>query len=471
MKKNSRKPAVSIFIPTGNRGRSLAKTLASLSKQTYKDFEVIVVDYRSTDNTHQVLAKYSKALRIRVINQEIKGLARASNIALSNAQAPLFIRTDDDIVADPTWIAQVIQTFADNKRVGGVTGPTVIPQSYIKNRDLFIFEKKMRSGSLFWRSIGSLYFQYFLEGNSRKVAHWFRSGAFSLGSNFAHSKKVPEQIVTNLEPCNFALRTHLARQSGGFDETYDGVGEYCEADLAFKIQALGYCLTYNPQASVQHCPSRDGFFNDRPDAASRMSNFMVFYLRHIKPDTIDKMARFLSYLLFLNLYYFSLAIRQKNARQLGSVRGTIRGIMRHYRTRTSPSFTMNKTAEIVHPIVDTRGKLVLFLQNDQIVGSLKFGQLYFVTFEKKGVTRGNHYHKKCDEWFGIVTGRVKVILENIKTHEQTVHILDAKDEEYVRLHVAPEMAHTIVALSAGAILISYANRQWTPDDTYVYQIK
>ncbi len=78
MKKNSRKPAVSIFIPTGNRGRSLAKTLASLSKQTYKDFEVIVVDYRSTDNTHQVLAKYSKALRIRVINQEIKGLARAS---------------------------------------------------------------------------------------------------------------------------------------------------------------------------------------------------------------------------------------------------------------------------------------------------------------------------------------------------------------------------------------------------------
>lgn len=471
MKKNSQKPAVTIFVPTGNRARSLSKMLSSLTKQTYQNFEVVVVDYQSTDKTPQVLAQYSKALRIHLIHQEVKGLVAASNLALTAACAPLFIRTDDDIVARPTWIEEVIRTFAKSKHIGGVTGPTIIPSSYLKNRDLFIFEHKMRSGSLFWKAVGHIYFNYFLEGHSRKVAHWFGSGAFSLGSNFPSATTAGEHDVTNLEPCNFAVRTSLARQVGGFDDVYDGVGEYCEADLAFKIQAFGYRLTYNPHAIVHHCPSRNGFFNDRPAAAHRMSNFMVFYLRHIKPNTLDKMIRFLSYLAFLNVYYFVTFVRQKNILQLGSVWGTIRGIMRYYRTQTSSLFTMKKTEEIVHPIVDARGKLVLFLQNDQMNGPREFGQLYFVTFEKKGVTRGNHYHKKCDEWFGIVTGRVKVLLENIKTHEQAVHILDAKDEEYVRLHVAPEMAHTIVALSAGAILISYANRQWTPDDTYDYQIK
>ena len=144
--------------------------------------------------------------------------------------------------------------------------------------------------------------------------------------------------------------------------------------------------------------------------------------------------------------------------------------MNYYQTKSSSQPTMSRAREMIQPIVDDRGRLVLFLQNDQIQGSREFGQLYFVTFEKKGVTRGNHYHKKCDEWFGIVSGRVKVLLEDIKTHEQTTHILDANDEEYMRLHIAPAVAHTIISLSSHAVLISYANRQWTPDDTYDYQI-
>ena len=48
---------VSIFIPTGNRALSLDKTLQSLTKQAYKNFEVIVVDYKSSDNTEAVIKK------------------------------------------------------------------------------------------------------------------------------------------------------------------------------------------------------------------------------------------------------------------------------------------------------------------------------------------------------------------------------------------------------------------------------
>lgn len=323
-----------IFIPTGNRAKSLNRVLSSLTKQTFKDFEVIVVDYQSTDNTHSIVKSYKNKLNIRLVHQHDKGLANASNLALRHAKGDIFIRTDDDVVMGTGWLNSIRDTFMRYPRVGGVTGPTVMPKKHRKHRDLFLYERMFRTGGLLWRGIGALYFKYFMEGTPRKVGHWFDSGAFSLGSNFEESVHEPVQEVTNLEPCNFAVRTLLLKKIGGFDTVYGGVGEYYEADAAFKIIALGYRLMYNPQVYLNHCPSQEGVYKERPESYSRMVNFVIFYLRHIKPNSTRKFARFISYLLFLNCYYLYTAIRLRQPARFGALPGTVAGMIKYHSRST-----------------------------------------------------------------------------------------------------------------------------------------
>ncbi|QQR64192.1 glycosyltransferase family 2 protein [Candidatus Roizmanbacteria bacterium] len=319
---------VSIFIPTGNRALSLDKTLQSLTKQAYKNFEVIVVDYKSSDNTEAVIKKYSKKLRIKVLRQKTKGLAKAANQALKQARGKIFIRTDDDVIMSKDWLLAIFDTFSKYKDVGGVTGPTVIPVAFRKNRDLFIIEERFKKGNILWKLIGSLYFGYFMDGQPRRVGHWFDSGAFGLGSNFPEAKNEKQHEVSNLEACNFSVRKNLLKKIGGFDTFYSGVGEYHEPDAAFKIKGLGYKLIFNPKASLNHCPSKQGFFNDRPESYSRMINFIVFYRRHIKLDSLRKFFHFIPYLIFLDAYYIYTAVKTKQLKQLGAIPGTIVGFLK-----------------------------------------------------------------------------------------------------------------------------------------------
>ena len=144
---------ISIFIPTGNRADSLKIVLDSLVAQAYQDFDVIVVDYKSTDNTPQIIESFSQKLKITVLHQTEKGLALAANMALEIATGEIFIRTDDDVKMSPGWLQAIQETFAD-PQVGGVTGPTVIPDDYKQNRDLFVFENAFKTGNVFWRTVG-----------------------------------------------------------------------------------------------------------------------------------------------------------------------------------------------------------------------------------------------------------------------------------------------------------------------------
>ena len=320
--------SVSIFIPTGNRAASLEQVLLSLTKQTYKKFEVLIVDYKSTDNTQLVINKYRKLLKIKVIQQKTKGLTKAANLALSRATGKIFIRTDDDVVMDKGWLKAIVTTFESSKKIGGVTGPAVIPLRFRSNRDLLIMEKKFRLGSPIWRLLGKFYFGYLMDNKQYESGLWLDSGAFSFGSNFAHSKKFPQHEVANLEPCNYAVRTKLLKAVGGFDPIYTGVGENHEADAAFKIKGLGYKLMFNPKASLNHCPSKDGFFNDRPSSYSRMLNFIIFYRRNIKLNSFRKVHKFFIYLTFQNCYYIYAAVVNRQPKQLGALMGTIVGLLK-----------------------------------------------------------------------------------------------------------------------------------------------
>ena len=99
--------ALGIVIPTHNRPDALLECLAHLERQTFGDFEVVVVDDGSTDSTQSQLQDYMEKtpLAIRYTAQQNSGPAKARNRGISLLDAPVCLLLGDDIFASPTLVA------------------------------------------------------------------------------------------------------------------------------------------------------------------------------------------------------------------------------------------------------------------------------------------------------------------------------------------------------------------------------
>jgi glycosyltransferase involved in cell wall biosynthesis len=84
---------VSVVIPAYNQSAYLTTAVESVLSQTYKNFEVIIVDDGSTDDTPSVVDKFSE--QVRCIRQENQGLAGARNTGIRNGPSDRSIGCDD----------------------------------------------------------------------------------------------------------------------------------------------------------------------------------------------------------------------------------------------------------------------------------------------------------------------------------------------------------------------------------------
>jgi dTDP-4-dehydrorhamnose 3,5-epimerase-like enzyme len=120
---------------------------------------------------------------------------------------------------------------------------------------------------------------------------------------------------------------------------------------------------------------------------------------------------------------------------------------------------------------DKRGQLVVFLKDNELPRPYRnFGQVYFVTFNGRGVVRGNHYHKKWREWAGVVQGKIRVVLENVRTRRQKEVILDGTSQKQIRIEIPPYTAHAFKSLTATASLVCYTHTPWSPHDDFTYSL-
>lgn len=125
---------VSIIIPTYNRAKFIGITLESFALQKYpkNKFEIIVMDNNSTDSTESVVKKLAiKYPIIRYFEEPRQGVHYARNSAIKHAKGEVLYYTDDDMIAEPDLLINLIPIFEKDEKIATISGK-VLPKWEIK---------------------------------------------------------------------------------------------------------------------------------------------------------------------------------------------------------------------------------------------------------------------------------------------------------------------------------------------------
>ena len=112
MKKISKHPSVSVIIPTYNRGWVLKEAVESVLAQDFGDYELIVVDDGSTDNSQEILQSYQQDLI--VLRQSNRGVSAARNRGIAEASGQLVAFLDSDDLWLPHKLSHQVGFFNTN---------------------------------------------------------------------------------------------------------------------------------------------------------------------------------------------------------------------------------------------------------------------------------------------------------------------------------------------------------------------
>ncbi|HYE03318.1 MAG TPA: glycosyltransferase [Phycisphaerales bacterium] len=105
------RPELSVIVPFYNLGRYLPETLASLSRQTYRDFELLIVDDGSTEPDSLALLDDLRSRGYRVIAKRNGGLGSARNAGFEAARGDFVLPIDADDIAHPTWAQTLLSAI------------------------------------------------------------------------------------------------------------------------------------------------------------------------------------------------------------------------------------------------------------------------------------------------------------------------------------------------------------------------
>lgn len=213
------KTTVSVIINTHNRAPYLRRLLPALERQTGVDFEVVVVNGPSTDDTASVLAHYHG--RIKVVNCPTSNLSLSRNLGIAASAGEVVAFIDDDALPiDERWLARYAEAFAagEGRRLGAVGGPVL-------HRDTARHEFNGGATSDYGFQIFDVEVQGQVAVDNRR---WFPRVA---GGNCAYSRAALADV-------------------GGFDERYAYYLD--ESDLCVRLVRAGWGVRLIQANAIRH---------------------------------------------------------------------------------------------------------------------------------------------------------------------------------------------------------------------------
>lgn len=176
-------PKVSVIVPTYNSAAFIRETLESILSQDYQDFEILIVDDASTDNTKDVVAAISsEKIRYLCLPQNHGGPSKARNVGITNAKGEFIAVFDSDDIMQTGRLStavslldtfpDVAMTFTDILKFNEKTGD--YPESLLKGYDRFASLKKTRHGSKLYvidseQAYSCLFYENFVSTSSVTV--------------------------------------------------------------------------------------------------------------------------------------------------------------------------------------------------------------------------------------------------------------------------------------------------------------
>ena len=197
-------PRVSVVVCTYNGGATLDQCLRSLLGLDYPDYEVIVVDDGSTDDTRAILERFPE---VKAIHQPNRGLSVARNVGLRAATGEIVAYTDSDCFADPDWLTHLVHQLV-RSGAAAVGGPNLTPDD-----------------------------------------GWLTACVAASPGQPTHVLE-SDQVAEHIPGCNMAFRREVLEAINGFDPQYRKAGD--DVDVCWRLQQAGYWITFTPAAFVWH---------------------------------------------------------------------------------------------------------------------------------------------------------------------------------------------------------------------------
>lgn len=213
-------PEVTIIIPNYNGKQLLENCIATLEKQTFRDFEVLVVDNGSTDKSAELT---SDTLALRVIAlQENTGFCGAVNVGIRETKTPYVILLNNDTEAEADFVEALLAGIRSSERIFSAGA------MMIDYRD----RTRIDNAGDYYTALGWAV----ARGKGKPV------------SAYGKARRV-------FSCCGGAAiyRTKLLREIGEFDERHFAYLE--DVDMGYRARIRGYENWYIPQAKVYHVGS------------------------------------------------------------------------------------------------------------------------------------------------------------------------------------------------------------------------
>lgn len=135
-------PLVSVVIPSYNREKRIIKTLESVLKQSYKNYEIIIIDDNSSDNTYEVLKPYISEKILYYKNEKNYGGAKSRNIGVEKSKGSIIAFLDSDDEWEIDKLKNQVDMFIKNKDIAMIyTKYTLIAEN---TGESFLFNEKKR---------------------------------------------------------------------------------------------------------------------------------------------------------------------------------------------------------------------------------------------------------------------------------------------------------------------------------------
>lgn len=198
-------PFVSVIVCSFNGAKTLAACLDSLGKLSYPNYEVLLVDDGSRDNTAEIAARYPQ---VRYIHQQNHGLSHARNTGAASARGEVFAYTDSDCMVDSDWLFYLIGTLLSGP-YAGVGGPNVSPPA----------------------------------------RNWIQACVAAAPGGPSHVL-LTDVVAEHIPGCNMAWYRWAFETVGGFDAEYRKAGD--DVDFCWRIQQAGHEIAFSPTAIVWH---------------------------------------------------------------------------------------------------------------------------------------------------------------------------------------------------------------------------